>query len=196
MNGCPKGEEWVAYVAGEVAPRLHRMLAAHLDVCPACRREVEDLARGLEALGALAHEPPLRPEAMERLRRRLRVAAAHPPSPGGLRRTSPPARPRVVRLFVRYGWAAAAAVLIAAALLWHTAAPDQATLPLGNHHAEAIEEIAAAIELLDLADNGTRSERLDRLPGGGAAEEIHLFLELDDAGLLLDYLLSQDGLRG
>ncbi len=186
MNGCPKGEEWVAYVAGEIAPRLRRMLAAHLDVCPACRREVEDLARGLEALGALAHKPLLRPEMMEALRRRLRVAAAHRP-----------ARPRIVRLFVRYGWAAAAAVLLVAALFWHTTAPDHTTtVVVTDQHAEAIEEIAAAITLMEVADNTTPVEQLNRLPAGGAAKKIDLFLEPDGAGLLRDYLSGREGLCG
>lgn len=185
MNGCPTSEQWVAYAAGELAPRLRRLCAAHLEVCPACRREVESLARGLAALETLPREPALRPEAIARLRGRLRAASAERP-----------ARPRVVRLLVRYGWAAAAALLIAAAIFWPSKPIEQPPVAVGNHHAEAIEEIAAAISLMELADNDTGSERLNRAPAGGSADELDLLLELDDAGLLLDYLSSQDRLRG
>jgi len=185
MTRCPKPETWVQYAAGELADRTRRALAAHLESCDACRREVRDLVRGLEAMECLQREPALRPQMLDTLERRLRVAAANRPT-----------RPRVITLVARYGWAAAAAaVLVAAFVLTWPTETTPAVLP-GNHQAESLQEVAAAIELLRVADNGTTPPPPQNLFPGGRANELDLFLELDDAGLLLDYLLSQDKLQG
>jgi len=185
MTRCPKPESWVAYAAGELAPPRRRLLAAHLESCDACRREVRALARGLEAMESLEREPHLRPEMMETLRRRLRVAAANRP-----------ARPRLITVFARYGWVAAAAVVVAAAIVLHWPAESTpAGLP-GNHQAESLQEVAAAIELLQLADNDTAPPTPQNLFPGGRVNELDLLLELDDADMLLEYLMSQDKLEG
>ena len=185
MTRCPKPEMWVRYAAGELADRPRRALQTHLESCDACRREVRDLARGLEAMESLEREPALRPEMLDTLHRRLRVAAAN-------RST----RPRVITLVARYGWAAAAAAVLVAALVLNLPKPTPTIVLPGNHQAESLQEVAAAIELLRVADNGTTPLPPQNLFPGGRANELNLFLELDDAGLLLDYLMSQDRLQG
>ncbi|GAH64151.1 unnamed protein product, partial [marine sediment metagenome] len=50
--------------------------------------------------------------------------------------------------------------------------------------------------LLRVADNGTTPLPPQDLFPDSRENELNFFLELDDAGLLLDYLMSQDKLQG
>jgi len=193
MTRCPDKTDWVLLAAGESSPRRRRALETHLVECAACREELAAVRRGLAALAALPRETPLRPQAAEALRRRLAVAAAHRP-----------ARGPVVGLVVRYGWLAAAAALVLAALLWNprpepppAAPPPTAAVALpssGAAVADKITEIAAALEILASAgvsngrgaggpapDNGGRTPR--PLPHTG-------FEELER---LLDFVATEGG---
>jgi anti-sigma factor RsiW len=154
MSRCPENTEWVLYVAGELPAGRRSALEAHLEACATCRREVATLRRGLAAMEVLDRDAPVRPEAMETLRRRLRVAADHRPA----------RRPLILVLW-HYRWAAAAAVLVAAALAWplipgptETIQPPAATqataLPAAQWLPDAqvqeeIAEIAAGVEMLE-----------------------------------------------
>lgn len=180
MNRCPDRGQWVLYAAGEVSARRRRALAAHLETCPTCRSECRAVERGLEALGALEAAPAVRPEAVEMLRRRLSVAAAHRAS-----------RPGVVARVYRYRWVAAAAVLIAAALAYGLFPSTDSTRPAWRDESYVVDEIAeisAELEMLELNtfaatwDNGNGSggaapeaiKGEGRLPLGRLADEVGL----------------------
>jgi len=154
MNNCPKNTEWVLYAAGELPPRPRSALRKHLESCETCRREVRDISRGLRAMEEIDRNAPSRPEAIETLRRRLRVAAANRP-----------ARPTVLEISRRYGWLAAAAAIILASLLWTALPrgpghlPPLAPLPAAGFVTDAqvqeeLAEITAGVEILEHADNG------------------------------------------
>ena len=185
MNRCPDKTQWVPYATGEVPPRRRRALARHLATCQACRRELEDVARGLAALEALDRESPVRPQAIELLRKRLSVAAARMA-----------ARPGVLARIYPYRWAAAAAVIIAVALAY-ALVPSTTTPPPvtegtrtawmdETQFADEIAEISAEIELLErgalatLWENGSGSagtvpESINgesRLPSHGLSGQI------------------------
>jgi len=145
MNRCPDHTDWVLYAAGELDEPRRTALAAHLDGCDACRAEVAALARGLAALEALEREPAMRPEAFETFRRRLGVAAAHA------------ARPRARSIVYRYGWLAAAAVLVAAAVVY-SLLPATTTTPVRHQWLDEdqfvseLAEITAGVEILEIGD--------------------------------------------
>ena len=179
MKRCPDKTEWVLY-ASEEAPEGRRAdLEAHLEGCEACRREVSALRRGLRALTALTRESPVRPEGMETLRRRLRVAAAHRA-----------ARPRVIVAVWQYRWAAAAAAVVLAAAawtLWPAGRPIRAAQD--TDISDAIAEITAAVEILEteqyaggVQNGSSRFEKNSR--------------ETDETGRLLEYLSGQGRSQG
>ncbi|MBE3070984.1 MAG: zf-HC2 domain-containing protein [Acidobacteria bacterium] len=146
MNRCPDNTDWVLYAAGELDEPRRAALAAHLDGCDACRAEVAALARGLTALDALEREPAMRPEAFEALRRRLGVAAAHAA-----------ARPRARTILYRYRWVAAAAVLVAAAVVY-SLLPATNQTPVRHQWLDEdqfvseLAEITAGVEILEIGD--------------------------------------------
>ena len=188
-ENCPKKELLVLFVAGELPPRRHRAIEAHLESCAACRSEVQHLARGLATMEHLEREPAIPPATLESLRHRLRAAAAH---------RSP--RPTVLIILNRYRWVAAAAAVVLAAMtviVWNPfRSTPRPSLIVENNQAEAIVEIAAAVELLESAENETGTDRTDVAPLDQNVEEMDLLLEMDDAGLLLEYLMSQENVRG
>jgi anti-sigma factor RsiW len=174
MSACPKNTEWVLYAAGEVSDRRARALAAHMAECEACRSEAAAVARGLKALAHLERQTPVRPEAMETLRRRLRVAADHKQS-----------RPTILTVLRQYRWLAAAAVIVAVALVWGLAPgpqpPAPAVLPMTDAQVqEALAEITAGVEMLETGMNGQAHDvaapRADT-PTDDPADEIERFLE-------------------
>jgi len=158
MSRCPENTEWVLYAAGELPASRRSALEAHLEACATCRREAAVLRRGLAAMEVLDRDAPVRPEAMETLRRRLRAVAAHRP-----------ARRPIVLVLWHYRWAAAAAVLVAAALAWslipgptetiQPPAATQATAPSAAQWLpdaqvqEEITEIAVGVEMLEGGEN-------------------------------------------
>jgi len=184
MNRCPDKTEWVLVVTGEASPRRRRALAAHLAGCDACRREVEAVERGLAVLETLDRESPVRPQAIEMLRKRLSVAAARQA-----------VRPGVLARIYPYRWAAAAAIIIAVALAYAFVPPTAPPPPVagGTHAAwmdetqfvDEIAEISAEIEVLELGalatlwesgsgSNGTVPEPINgegRLPPGSLGGE-------------------------
>jgi len=172
MSGCPKNTEWVLYAADELPADRRADLEAHLAACAACRGEWESLRRGLAAMKSLPREPQVRPEAMESLRRRLRVAAAHKA-----------ARPTVLAAVRRYGWVAAAAAIVVAAVLWGVRPPADRTpaVRAGDRDvAEEITEIAAAIEFLEGSDLARAAENgfnHSEAPAYDAQEELMRLLE-------------------
>lgn len=149
MNRCPDNTEWVLYATGEVPLRRRRALASHLEGCQACRREVQAVERGLAALETLDREPPVRPQALEMLRKRLSVAAARKA-----------ARPGVLARIYPYRWAAAAAVIIAVALAYALVPSTDRPPPVAGgtqaawmdeaQFEEEIAEISTEIEMLEL----------------------------------------------
>lgn len=150
MNRCPDHTDWVLYAAGELDEPRRTALAAHLDGCDACRAEVATLARGLAALEALEREPAMRPEALDALRRRLGAAAAH---------AAP--RPRAQSIVYRYGWLAAAAVLVAAAVVYSLLPPTPTAVPVPvarhqwldeDQFVSELAEITAGVEILEIGD--------------------------------------------
>jgi len=190
MTTCPKPEELMLYVAGELPPDAARALEAHLASCGRCAREAATIRRGQDALRLLDREPTVRPEAMAALRARLRQAAAE-------RR-----RPVILSLARRYGWVAAAAALLVAAVYWHGYEPNPQPVPQPGTtvkadfpaSTDALDEVAVAVELLsanlnsasDLpaASNGTDA-------GGAPTDDV-----IDDMHLLLEYLSGGSGSRG
>jgi anti-sigma-K factor RskA len=177
MSRCPEKTEWVLYAAGEVPAGSRTALEAHLAACEACRSEVATLRSGLAEMEILDRDAPLRPEAVETLGRRLRAAAAHTP-----------ARKPLVLVLWHYRWAAAAAVLVAAALAWPliqgptpTAPPvisPQATAPAkiqwvpDTEVQEEITEIAAGVEMLEGGYGGTLCEAEPAPPRAGGDESL------------------------
>jgi hypothetical protein len=177
MSRCPKETEWVLYAAEELPAARQDELRAHLAGCEVCRRQAETLTRGLSALSALPRETALRPEAVDVLRQRLRVAAA-----------DKQARPTVLAVLLRWRWAAAAAVILAVALVWPAPRntvvvvqqpqptpkrspvqpPEVVPVPVLAKTAprftpdaairEELAEITARIELLQAADTGRMPE--------------------------------------
>ena len=118
MNRCPDKTQWVLYAADELPTRERRALQDHLDTCEACRRELEAVARGLSALDALGTAPAVRPAALETLRRRLAVAAAHKAT-----------RPGILARLYRARWVAAAAIIVVAALVYSFFPPSTPPKP-------------------------------------------------------------------
>jgi anti-sigma factor RsiW len=163
MSRCPENTEWVLYAAGELPAGRRSALEAHLEACATCRREAAALWRGLAAMEVLDRDAPLRPEAMETLKQRLRDAAAHRP-----------ARRPIVLVLWHYRWTAAAAVLVAAVMAWSLiytptvviprVASTQATAPTAAQWLpdaqvqEEITEIAAGVEMLEGGENGQLSD--------------------------------------
>ncbi len=154
MNRCPDNTEWVLYATGEVPLRRRRALASHLEGCQACRRQVQAIVRGLAALDTLDRQPPVRPQALEMLRKRLSVAAARKAAPPGV----------LARIYP-YRWAAAAAVIIAVALAYAlvpstdrpppVAGGTQAAWMDETRFEEEIAEISTEIEMLELGTLAT-----------------------------------------
>jgi anti-sigma factor RsiW len=185
VNRCPEKNYLVLYAADELPAAKREALEVHLARCDACRREAEALARGLAALGNLEREPAPRPEVVEEARRRMREAK----------------RPAVLPFVRRWAAAAVAAALILAAILWTPWTTEDTTpVPYEDTQAEALDEIEVAIALLELADASTYAAP-ETVPAeaetlNGTLDEIELFIELDDEGLLLDYLMSREELRG
>ncbi|HUU09934.1 MAG TPA: zf-HC2 domain-containing protein [Phycisphaerae bacterium] len=158
MNRCPDRDQWVLYAAGEVSARRRRALAAHLETCPTCRTECRAVERGLEALTALPAAPAVRPEAIEMLRRRLSVAAAHRVS-----------RPSVVGRVYRYRWVAAAAVLIAAALTYTLFPASDVTQPAWRDESYVVDEITEISAELEMLELNTFAATWDSGNGSGGA---------------------------
>ena len=150
MNRCPDKTQWVLYATGEVPPRRHRSLARHLAGCRVCRCELEDVERGLAALETLDRESPVRPQAIELLRKRLSVAAARMG-----------ARPGVLARIYPYRWAAAAAVIVAVALAYALVPPSTPPPPVTGgtrtawmDEAQFVDEIARISTEIELLERG------------------------------------------
>lgn len=180
MTACPDNSQWVLYATGDLPAERRRALETHLAGCEACRREHGAIAAGWKVLGLLDPAPPVRPQAMESLRRRLAVAAAHKV-----------ARPTVLTLVYRYRWAAAAAVLVAAALVWGllpSDAPPQHRWTDDNHVVEEIAEITAGLELLEIGDYAWAQRN-----GASKSDENDVNDEIDR---LLKELAAEMGIQG
>ncbi|MFO8013218.1 MAG: zf-HC2 domain-containing protein [Phycisphaerae bacterium] len=140
MTRCPEPTEWVLYAADELPAPRRAELDRHLAACDACRREVDGLRRGFEALDVLEAAPPLRAEALAAVRRRLADDAA------------PRGKPRARRRYHPLRWlgaaAAAAAAVVALVLLLDTE-PQPATWPEQEQVDAEIVEITASLELLE-----------------------------------------------
>jgi len=183
MTRCPDKTERVLYAAGELPDARRRDVDVHLRKCDACRRDVAALARGLAALEALDREPGLRPETLAVLRSRLRRAA-------------PARRPRriLAAIPLHYRWIAAAAAIVLALAVWDLGR----TRPVPDWDADAVTEIAAAVELLELDDSATAAAydtTPDQAPDD-ADHELQWLLEQNDTDLLLEYLLSEENHHG
>jgi len=148
MTSCPDVTEWILYAADEVSAPRREELARHLSACDACRRELDRLQRGFEALETLEAPPPLRAEALHTLRRRLAAE--------GQRRSRQHRRLRALRWF---GAAAAAAAVVAVAVFLPPE-PQQPTWPDREQVDAEITEIAATLELLE-SDTAWDLEPLD-----------------------------------
>jgi anti-sigma factor RsiW len=183
MNRCPKPTDWLLHAAGELSPRRRRDLDAHLAACETCRAESASLARGLAALETLDRQPAVRAEAMESLRRRLGVAAAHRA-----------ARPAILTVVWRHRWAAAAAVILVAAVAWTlapgpkgplpaTLAPTAAAQPswvTDIQVQEEIAEITAGVEMLESGLDARTCEATApraEAPVDPAIDEMERFIE-------------------
>jgi anti-sigma factor RsiW len=190
MSRCPENTEWVLYAAGELPAGRRSALEAHLEACATCRREAAVLRRGLAAMEVLDRDAPVRPEAMETLKRRLRDAAAHRP-----------ARRPIVLVLWHYRWTAAAAVLVAAVMAWSliytptvviprvastqaTALPAAQWLPDAQVQ-EEITEIAAGVEMLEGSENGQLCEADPGRPDTGNDDS------LDETDQMLEMLQAE-----
>ena len=191
MSRCPEKTEWVLYAAGELPASRQSALEAHLAACATCRSEAAVLWRGLTAMEVLDRDAPLRPEAMETLKRRLHADAAHRP-----------VRTPVVLVLWHYRWAAAAAVLVAAVMAWPliytptvvippVAAPQAMALPAAQWLPDAqvqeeITEIAAGVELLEGSENGKLAEAGPVQTDSGSNES------LDETDQMLEMLQAEN----
>jgi anti-sigma factor RsiW len=145
MNRCPDASVWVLYAADELADADRLDLQDHLEECEACRGELASVVRGLAALGRYTCRPALRPQAVEVLRRRLAEKPARQA-----------ARPRVLTLASRHRWAAAAAIIACAAAVSLLLVPARQTHQEWVTDAQVVDEIteiAAGIEMLEVADS-------------------------------------------
>jgi anti-sigma factor RsiW len=191
MSRCPENTEWVLYAAGELPASRRSALEAHLEACATCRSEADVLRRGLAAMEVLDRDAPLRPEAVETLKRRLRADADHRP-----------ARRPLVLVLRHYRWAAAAAVFVAAVLAWSlipeptvTIQPPAATQLMVPPAAqwqpdsavqEEIAEIAAGVEMLEGGYSGTLCEADPGRPDIGNDDS------LDETDQMLEMLQAEN----
>jgi anti-sigma factor RsiW len=174
MSRCPENTQWVLYAADELPPRTRRALEAHLARCEACRREAASVARGMTALAALDREPPVPAQAMETLRRRLRVAAAHKV-----------AQPSILAVIRPYRWAAAAAIILLAAFAWMLVPPPvNPAVPTpwisDVQVQEEIAEITVGVEMLESSMNGLTADAAPVRPQDAddpALDDLDQFLE-------------------
>jgi anti-sigma factor RsiW len=143
---CPNKTEWVLFASGELPPPRRQAMEAHLAGCDACRREAEDMARGLAALATLEREPAVRPQVMETLRTRAREATL--------------AMPTVASIWQRYRWVAAAAAVVVLAVGLATVMPPTARQQPATpwvtdvHLQEELAEITAGVEMLEACSSG------------------------------------------
>jgi anti-sigma factor RsiW len=202
MNRCPNQTDWVLYVAEEWPPEELRRLEEHLAACPACRREVQTLKRGLSALGALDRNTPMSAGAMDTLRRRLHAEAKEPIRPA-----------RVVGLW-RMRWAAVAAAVLVGALVWSLLPGPQVTSPPFDNNSvvkittgagekppvtppalkyktdsviqDELTDIAAGVEMLEFSDSLRAMEAAPVQPKAGDENyvpDVDEFLQYLESGM-------------
>ncbi len=117
-------------VGRELSAKQDLRVKAHLDRCPGCRQEAQDMAAALEAAKGLAHEEGLRDWTDTEWRQMLRALTA----------VDFDRRPRFERLVRRPVFASGLALLIfAATLLWLTKNPP---LKLGDRLPQARSQTA------------------------------------------------------
>ena len=106
MSACPRGEAVGAYLLGAMTRAEHDLFAQHLDGCADCRRDVDRLRHGVDALpaGVPQVEPPA--DLKRRIMADVRADAE-------LMRAAGPAADRVP---ARRRWLTFAAAPVAAAL--------------------------------------------------------------------------------
>ena len=131
-------EDLALYALGSLSPGEERVaLEKHLESCNSCRSELERLRgdMGLLSLATIGPKPP------ERARRRLMAAIANEP-----RRAASQRRP----LWWMIPWAVAAALAIAAGLLWRQdAILMRQVASLQNSFSEQQQELARAREVVE-----------------------------------------------